>query len=145
MINLYRGVSEGDFVYGSLVYSRKENMYYIIEHTGDELSYPITDVNTIAQYTGLSSIPDWEELPQDEQEDWLYSHTPDDWEDNLFFVGDILKHQEQLGVIRYNEFYGKYIVVFSPTVRDFSYQYTKIFTKVGNIISRPDLAKGLIL
>lgn len=41
-----------EWVYGSLVYSPSEKQYYIVEHSGDELSYPVKD-ETIGQFTGL--------------------------------------------------------------------------------------------
>ncbi len=41
-----------EWVYGSLVYSSSEKQYYIVEHSGDELSYPVEE-ETIRQFTGL--------------------------------------------------------------------------------------------
>lgn len=50
---LYRAksVDTGDLVFGSLVYSPKEDKYYIVEHNDEELSWLI-DENTISQCTG---------------------------------------------------------------------------------------------
>ncbi len=41
-----------EWVYGSLVYSQSEKQYYIVEHSCDELSYPVEE-ETIGQFTGL--------------------------------------------------------------------------------------------
>lgn len=51
---LFRGqiMDSNEWVYGSLVYSPSENQYYIVEHSGDELSYPVKE-ETIGQFTGL--------------------------------------------------------------------------------------------
>jgi hypothetical protein len=51
---LYRAktIDTGDLVFGSLVYSPKEDEYYIVEHNGEELSWLI-DENTIEQCTGF--------------------------------------------------------------------------------------------
>lgn len=39
---IYEGTTEnGYLVQGSLVYHKSEDQYYIVEHSGDELSYPI--------------------------------------------------------------------------------------------------------
>lgn len=48
---LFRGKTEGDWCYGSLVNSPSEDQFYIAEHLGDELQYPV-DEETIGQYTG---------------------------------------------------------------------------------------------
>lgn len=55
---LFRGkyvdddVDNGEWVYGSLLYSGSEDQYYIVENDGEELSYPVSK-ETIGQYTGL--------------------------------------------------------------------------------------------
>ena len=51
---LYRAKTfeTGDLVLGSLVYSPKEDEYYIVEHNDEELSWSV-DENTISQCTGL--------------------------------------------------------------------------------------------
>lgn len=51
---LYRGKSleTNDWVYGSLVYSKTENQYYIVEHNDNELSFAV-DKHTICEYIGL--------------------------------------------------------------------------------------------
>ena len=49
---LFRGKIDGDWCYGSLVNSPSEDQYYIAEHLGDELQYPV-EQETIGQYTGL--------------------------------------------------------------------------------------------
>lgn len=50
---LYRArtIDTRDLVFGSLVYSSKEDEYYIVEHNGEELSW-LVDENTICQCTG---------------------------------------------------------------------------------------------
>lgn len=50
---LYRAktIDTGDLVFGSLVYSPKEDEYYIVEHNDEELSWSV-DENTISQCTG---------------------------------------------------------------------------------------------
>lgn len=49
---LYRAkaIDTGDLVFGSLVYSPKEDEYYIVEHNGEELSW-LVDEKTISQCT----------------------------------------------------------------------------------------------
>lgn len=50
---LFRGkiMDSDEWVYGSLVYSPSEKQYYIVEHSDDELSYPVEE-ETIGQFTG---------------------------------------------------------------------------------------------
>ena len=36
-----KSISTGDTVFGSLVYSKQENQYYIVEHNGEELSWEV--------------------------------------------------------------------------------------------------------
>lgn len=50
---LYRAktIETGDLVFGSLVYSPKEDEYYIVEHNDEELSW-LVDEKTISQCTG---------------------------------------------------------------------------------------------
>lgn len=50
---LYRAksVDTGDLVFGSLVYSSKENLYYIVEQNDEELSWVVYR-DTICQCTG---------------------------------------------------------------------------------------------
>jgi len=50
---LYRAktIDTGDIVFGSLVYSPKEDAYYIVEHNDEELSW-LVDESTISQCTG---------------------------------------------------------------------------------------------
>ena len=50
----FRAVSlDGHLVYGSLVYSGKENQYYISEDNEEELWFPV-DEKTIGQYIGTA-------------------------------------------------------------------------------------------
>ena len=49
---LFRGKTAGDWCEGSLIYSPKEDQYYIPEHCGEELSF-LVDANTVGQFTGL--------------------------------------------------------------------------------------------
>lgn len=51
---LYRAktIVTGDLVFGSLVYSPKEDEYYIVEHNDEELSWSVYE-ETISQCTGL--------------------------------------------------------------------------------------------
>ena len=50
----FRGKITGDdkWVYGSLVYSKKEDQYYIVEQEGEELSWEV-DKESVGQSTGL--------------------------------------------------------------------------------------------
>ena len=50
---LFRGKCDGDWIYGSLVYSHKEDAYYIVEHNEDELSFRV-ETQTVGQFTGLT-------------------------------------------------------------------------------------------
>ena len=47
----FRGKTDGNWCYGSLVNSPSEDQYYIAEHLGDELQYPVEE-ETIGQFTG---------------------------------------------------------------------------------------------
>jgi len=48
----FRGKNGNDWVFGSLVYSHKENQYYITEHSENELSFEVAP-ETVGQFTGL--------------------------------------------------------------------------------------------
>ena len=48
----FRGKTDGDWCYGSLINSPTADQYYIAEHLGDELVYPVEE-ETIGQYTGI--------------------------------------------------------------------------------------------
>lgn len=139
MINLYRAVSQGDLVYGSLVYSRKENMYYIVENTGDELSYVVDDESTIGVHIGLGTDTDWEQLSKEEQEEWLFTHNTTEWEDRLLFTGDIIYNIDVLGVIKYDNKTAKFVCEFDTWVVDFDHISSDEFEKHGNIINNTDL------
>lgn len=51
---LFKGkaIDNGEWVYGSLLYSGSEDQYYIVENGGEELSYPVRE-ETVGQYTGI--------------------------------------------------------------------------------------------
>ena len=50
----FQGISINtkDWITGSLVYSPKEDQYYLLEHCGEELSFPVHK-NTVRQFTNL--------------------------------------------------------------------------------------------
>lgn len=54
---LFKGkvIDNGEWVYGSLLYSGSEDQYYIVENDGEELSYPVSK-ETVGQYTGLKDV-----------------------------------------------------------------------------------------
>ena len=49
---LFRGKWDNDWIFGSLIYSVQEDIYYITEHNRLELSFPV-EKETIGQFTGL--------------------------------------------------------------------------------------------
>lgn len=139
MLNLYRAVSQGDLVYGSLVYSPKEKIYYIIENTGDELSYVVDDESTIGVHIGLGTDTAWEQLSKEEQEEWLFTHNTTEWEDRLLFTGDIIYNIDELGVIKYDTKTARFVCEFDTWVVDFDHISSDEFEKHGNIINNSDL------
>ena len=50
---VFRGKNDGDWVFGSLTFSFKEDAHYITVHDKDELSF-LVETETIGQWTGLS-------------------------------------------------------------------------------------------
>lgn len=72
---LYRAkaIDTGDLVFGSLVYSPKEDEYYIVEHNGEELSW-LVDENTIEQCTGYEDDEGYLIFENDEVIYYYYSH-----------------------------------------------------------------------
>lgn len=48
----FRGKNGNDWVFGSLVYSHKENQYCITEHNENELIFEV-EAETVGQFTGL--------------------------------------------------------------------------------------------
>ena len=46
-----KGLDTQDWIFGSLVYSMQEDLYYIVEHEKDELSFPVVE-ETIGEFTG---------------------------------------------------------------------------------------------
>ncbi len=126
-----------EWVYGSLVYSSSEKQYYIVEHSGDELSYPVEEV-TIRQFTGLL-----------------------DKNKNKIFEDDILQiwhenpynhklHKDCLGVVvfknglfGYQEINDKYKFVYQIESSDIDFNPNesdyKLFEVIGNIHDNPEL------
>lgn len=139
MLYLCRAVSQGDLVYGSLVYSPKEKIYYIVENTGEELSFLIDDESTIGIHIGLGTDIAWEQLTKEEQEEWLFTHNTTEWEDRLLFTGDIIYNNDELGVIKYDTKTARFICEFDTWVVDFDHISSDEFEKHGNIINNPDL------
>ncbi len=128
-----------EWVYGSLVYSSSEKQYYIVEHSGDELSYPVEE-ETIRQFTGLL-----------------------DKNKNKIFEDDILQiwhenpynhklHKDCLGVVvfknglfGYQEINDKYKFVYQIESSDIDFNPNesdyKLFEVIGNIHDNPELLK----
>ena len=107
------------WVYGSLVYSPSEDHYYIIEHSDDELSYPV-DKETIGQFTGLC-----------------------DKNGTKIFEGDIVECQTRKGkgvapiVFEKGKFCAKW---FEENWKQyFYYEINSKFKVIGNIYDNPEL------
>lgn len=106
------------WVYGSLVYSPSEDHYYIIEHCGLELSYPV-DKETIGQFTGLC-----------------------DKYGTKIFEGDIVKtqyHKKPQIVEWNNEWSGWYPIFDEDTIEVFPILAEPDNEVIGNIQDNPEL------
>lgn len=124
-MRLFRGKCEGDLVYGSLVYSKPEEQYYITEHAEDGLSFPV-DEGIVSQFVCTT-----------------------DKNGRKIFEGDIVEYVEPnrmfMAVVVYGNkiaSYGMYhdnhVDYFKPTV-----DYT--VKVIGDVHDNPEIGGGVFM
>ncbi|AGR47215.1 hypothetical protein JIMMER1_82 [Brevibacillus phage Jimmer1] len=102
----------------------------------------------LRQYTGLHDNTKWDELTNQEQQEWLETgKTKEEWEGKEIYEGDILKSQHgQIGRIQWDESRLTYVVTWSAETSKFGEEYDSYLIRaiykskvIGNIYENPDL------
>lgn len=123
----FRGKSNGEWVYGLLLKSDKDDEYqYLIQSENEKckccgkelVKYFITDEETIGQYTGL----------KDKNGEEMYE-------------GDIVYiiPEDETGVIEWDNEMARYIVIYDNIITDFDNWYGEDLEVIDNIYDNPEL------
>ena len=123
----FRGKSNGEWVYGLLLKSDKDDEYqYLIQSENEKckccgkelVKYFITDEETIGQYTGL----------KDKNGEEIYE-------------GDIVYiiPEDETGVIERDNEMARYIVIYDNIITDFDNWYGEDLEVIDNIYDNPEL------
>lgn len=123
----FRGKSNGEWVYGLLLKSDKDDEYqYLIQSENEKckccgkelVKYFITDEETIGQYTGL----------KDKNETEIYE-------------GDIVYiiPEDETGVIEWDNEMARYIVIYDNIITDFDNWYGEDLEVIDNIYDNLEL------
>lgn len=123
----FRGKSNGEWVYGLLLKSDKDDEYqYLIQSENEKckccgkelVKYFITDEETIGQYTGL----------KDKNGEEIYE-------------GDIVYiiPEDETGVIEWDNEMARYIVIYDNIITDFDNWYGEDLEVIDNIYDNPEL------
>lgn len=126
---LFRGqrLDNGELVKGFYVIIASENHCIFtgrIDLTQGRIGYEYFKVapETVGQYTGLYDATKWEALSESEQEEWLETHTADEWKGRKIFEGDIL----------YRPSGRKEVVIFDNTRACFGIKHKDCFYELGS-------------
>lgn len=102
---LFRGKrsDNGEWVYGaygnhtSLDAMIIDRPYLTSSSDLSAFNFWMVDPATVGQYTGLYDATKWEALSESEQEEWLETHTADEWKGRKIFEGDIVTYDKEYG------------------------------------------------
>ena len=116
----------------------------IVKLTNDEF-YEFEDI-ILMQSTGLHDSTKFEDLSEEEQEEWLESgKTADEWQGREIFEGDILTSQDGTDglisrfIVKRDEFY----TGFTPMNRE-GYGFNRTMCEViGNVHQQPELLEDV--
>ena len=102
------------------------------------LNFWVVDPATVGQFTGLYDATKWEALSESEQEEWLETHTADEWKGRKIFEGDIvkIKHIDKFGVVEWQTLEARYLVFTGGdwfTMDEWTYEV------IGNIHDNPEM------
>ena len=75
-VNLADEPLEGIWVYGG-IFPQNEGGDFSIIYTYEPIDKRVVYADTVGQYTGLHDNTHWDDLSEEEKEDWLKHHTKD--------------------------------------------------------------------
>lgn len=140
---LFRAKSKdtGEWLYGDLMnYAGTAQIWH---QTDDGKWNAIVIPETIGQYTGLYDATKWEDLSESEQEEWLETHTADEWKGRKIFEGDIIKGKDgRIFSIEWGEGLGQFIARESKThnlLLGVNKGTMTNYEVIGNIHDNPEL------
>ena len=112
----------------------------IVKLTNNEF-YELEDI-ILMQFTGLHDSTKFEDLSEEEQEEWLKSgKTADEWQGREVFEGDILTSQDGTDglisrfIVKRDEFY----TGFTPMNREGCGFNRTMCEVIGNVLQHPEL------
>jgi hypothetical protein len=88
----FRGncTGNGEWVYGDYIYYQKYNKHIIHYYNRKNDYYTIVNPDTVGQYTGLRDATKWEDLSQQEKDEWLKHNKQENWAGKKIYEDDIV-------------------------------------------------------